>query len=83
MKENQVIDKTMISFSIDLDSQSYAYFGGVDPSHVKGGEKSIKYFRKYEDKDSTWSLEGQGFLYGKKPHLLETSVNAIIDTGSS
>jgi len=44
MKENQVIDKTMISFSIDLDSQSYAYFGGVDPSHVNGGDKSIKYF---------------------------------------
>ena len=84
MKEERVIPRAVVSFSISISGdQSFAIFGGIDSDSIVGGESAIKYFGKYTNDLNTWALEGQGIRYGDQSHKIRNSVPAIIDTGSS
>lgn len=90
LKDNGVIDKAVISFSVAKDS-SYAMFGDWNTSQVVGNEtglfvlKTFNYMPEFVSANKNWALEGQDLLYGEKSlkNILEKSFPAIIDTGSS
>lgn len=83
MKQKGLIDRAAISFSLSLEGESFALFGGVDPKQVAGGAKSIKYFNNFPNSLGTWALRGEGIYYGKRNYELSKPTAAIIDTGTS
>ena len=83
MKSKGLIDRAAISFSLSLEGESYALFGGVDPKQVVGGSKNIIYFSNFPNSLGTWALRGEGVYYGKKNFGLSKPTAAIIDTGTS
>ena len=50
MKKKGLIDKAAISFSLSLNGESYALFGGVDPKQIVGGSRSLVYFKNHSNK---------------------------------
>lgn len=49
MKQQKMIDKSAISFSLSLEGGAFALFGGVDPKQVVGGHKAIAYFDNHSN----------------------------------
>jgi len=89
LKDNGIIDRAMVSFSItskEMGEAPYALFGGYNSSQIVGGAGGLKTFKNFENWLGTWALEGQGMYYGDSPMQKpgeDTSYPAIIDTGSS
>ena len=95
LKNNGIIDRAIVSFSIagpNMDDQSYAIFGGLDPNQIVGGVDALKKmsttaYRPYWTQSvKQWALEGKSITYGTEPVEKkggENSYTAIIDTGSS
>lgn len=95
LKNSGIIDRAIVSFSIagpNMDDQSYAIFGGLQPEQIVGGTEALKKmsttaYRPYWTQSvKQWALEGKQIMYGnelaQKPGG-EASYTAIIDTGSS
>jgi len=83
MKKNKLIEKAVISFSLSLNGDSYALFGGFDPKQIHGGSKKLVYFENSSNALGTWALKGEGIHYGEEKFILKAPADAIIDTGTS
>lgn len=63
LKDNKVIDKAMISFSV-APNDSYALFGDYNASQVVGEKKGLNSFKTYAylpdfvGANKNWALEG-------------------------
>jgi hypothetical protein len=61
LKDNGIIEKAMVSFSIstkDMDEEPYAFFGGVNANQIVGGIEGLKHFTNFPNFLGTWALEG-------------------------
>lgn len=95
LKDAGVIDQALVSFSIagpNMDDQSYAVFGGLNPSQIVGGTEGLKkmqtmaYRPEWTQSAKQWALEGKTLMYGDEEwqkSLDKKTYPAIIDTGSS
>jgi len=95
LKNSGMIDNALVSFSIsgpNMDDQSYALFGGINPDQIVGGTsglvkmQTMAYRPDWTQSVKQWALEGQTLFYGDQECQKigqEKKFPAIIDTGSS